>query len=97
MSVNINYKPPTNNQKWISLQNGAFAVVEGNAAHPVPKGLYRIFLTNNEEMTGIIFILLPLFDGPFSNNMFPYMMPYDDSLPTIINKVSQIHIDAELI
>jgi hypothetical protein len=97
MSVNINYKPPTNIQKWKTLQNGAFAIIEGNEPHPVPKGLYRIFLTNNEEMTGLIFILLPLFDGPFPDNMFPYMMPDGDNLPTIINNVSQIHIDVELV
>lgn len=97
MSVNINYKPPTNVHKWQTLQNGAFVIIEGNESHPVPKGLYRIFLTNNEDNTGIVFILLPLFDGPFPNNMFPYMLPYDDNLPTIVNNVSQIHIDAELV
>ena len=94
--ININYKPPTNTQRWKTLQNGSFAIIEGNATHPIPKGLYRIFLTNNEDNTNLVFILLPLFDGPFPQNLFPFMLQDDSDLPTIVNTVAQVHLDVEL-
>jgi hypothetical protein len=99
MSVNIIYKEPTNLLKWKALQNGDFVIIEGNSFHPVPKGLYRIFILNPPEESfdsNISFALLPLFDGPFSENLYPYMITDEENLPTIINKVSQIHIDVNL-
>lgn len=100
MSVNINYKEPTNLLKWKTLQNGSFVIVEGNSSHPIPKGLYRVFILNPPEESfdsNKSFALLPLFDGPFTENLYPYMITDEENLPTIVNKVSQIHIDVDLL
>lgn len=99
MSVNINYKEPTNLLKWKTLQNGEFIIIEGNSFHPVPKGLYRVFILNPPEESfdsDTSYALLPLFDGPFDENLYPYMITNEENLPTIINKVSQIHIDVDM-
>lgn len=99
MSVNINYKETTNTEKWKTIQNGAYLVIEGNPTHPVPKGLYRVFIINPPEEssdTDKSFALFPLFDGPFPENLYPYMITDGENLPTILNKVSQIHIDVDL-
>lgn len=99
MSVNINYKEATNVQKWKTLQNGSFVILEGNPTHPIPKGLYRVFVIDPpEECVGanVSFALSPLFAGPFPENLYPYMITDEENLPTILNKVSQIHIDVDL-
>ena len=99
MSVNINYKTLTNEQKWATLKNGDFIIAEGTPSHPIPKGLYRIFtITPDDEAFkfDVTITLLPLFDGPFPNNMFPYMITDKENLPTIINKVSQVLIDVDV-
>lgn len=100
MSVNINYTETTNLQKWQTLNNGEFAILEGNSQHPIPKGLYRIFVVTPDEKafdSDISYALLPLFDAAFPANMFPYMMPNDENLPPVINKVSQVHIDVNIV
>lgn len=104
MSININYKSPTNLQKWNTLQNGTFAIIEGTQEHPFPKGLYRVFIMRNideppiepVEPDVVSYILIPMFDGPFEDGMFPYMLPVSNKMPEIINKISQVHIDVEL-
>lgn len=102
MSVNINYTETTNLQKWKTLNNGEFAILEGNHHHPIQKGLYRVFIItpDDDELPqelNVSYALLPLFDAAFPANMFPYMMPNDENLPKIINKVSQVHIDVNIV
>ena len=104
MSVNINFRPPTNNSKWESVKSGDFVVLEGTPEHPIPQGLYRIFIITDIPTEAIpilphknIFII-PMFDGPFDENMFPYMFPYmlsNSLLPTLIQKINRINIEVE--
>ena len=100
MSVNINFKQPTNDSKWESVETGDYLLLEGTPNHPIPKGLYRIFIyisdvdpTDNSNNKTVC--LVPLFDGPFEPNMFPYMCP-DINYPTIIQKINKVNIDAEV-
>jgi hypothetical protein len=105
MSVNITYKPLTNEQKWNSLQNGSFAIVEGNQEHPIPNGLYRIFIMRDEEVVPtepgespiVSYILVPMFDGPFVDGMYPYMLPISNTMPPLLHKINQILIDVDVV
>lgn len=96
MNVNINYKQSTNITKWESVKTGDCVILEGTPEHPIPQGLYRVFIIT-EEITNIknIFIV-PLFEGPFADNMFPYMLN-NIPLPTISQKINKITIDAEIL
>ena len=96
MSVNINFKPSTNISKWESIQSGDFVVLEGVSEHPIPNGLYRIFVfTEPEPSNHRNFFIIPMFDGPFEENMFPYMMS-NFPLPTLIQKINKVSIDVEV-
>lgn len=97
MSVNINFKPFTNEAKWVSLNSGDFVVLEGTPEHPIPAGLYRVFIiTEPEPPHNKTIFVVPLFDGPFEGNMFPYMLN-NFPLPTITQRVSKINIDVEVL
>lgn len=96
MSVNVNFKPSTNESKWASLKSGDFAVLEGTPEHPIPQGLYRVFIiTENEPPHHRNIFVVPLFDGPFAENMFPYMLN-NFPLPTLIQQVIKITMEAEV-
>ena len=96
MSVNISFKPSTNESKWASLKSGDFVVLDGIPEHPIPNGLYRVFIiTDAEPPHHRTFVILPVFDGPFSENMFPYMLN-NFPLPTIVHKVSKVSVDVEV-
>jgi hypothetical protein len=76
MSVTFNVKPITNEGKWKAVKSGDFLVLEPVPDHPIPAGLYRAFILtepdHNEKRT---YCILPLFDGTFAENMFPYTFP----------------------
>lgn len=92
MSVNITYKSING---WDSVINGDFLILEGTTDHPIPKGLYRAFIiTNESDDPPQTFCLIPMFDGPFEKNMFPYML--GDSFPKLISKVKSVNINAEV-
>jgi hypothetical protein len=100
MSVNINFKPSTNNSKWETVKSGDFVVLEGTPEHPIPQGLYRVFIITEIPTEAIptpphknIFVI-PMFDGPFDENMFPYMLS-NFPLPTLIQKINRINIEVE--
>lgn len=100
MSVNINFKPSTNNSKWETVKSGDFVVLEGTPEHPIPQGLYRVFIITEIPTEPIptlhhknIFVI-PMFDGPFNENMFPYMLS-NFPLPTLIQKINRINIEVE--
>lgn len=104
MSININFKPISNESKWKSIVNGDFVVIENSPTHPIPSGVYRIFIipVNAENLDPSIssftlpkqFIIVPMFDGPFEIGMFPYIItqPY----PNIKQLINKIHIEAEI-
>lgn len=96
MSVNVNFKPSTNISKWESIKSGDFAVLEGTPEHPIPAGLYRAFIITESEPPNLrnIFIV-PMFDGPFEESMFPYMLN-NFPLPTLVQKANRVSIDAEV-
>jgi hypothetical protein len=105
MSVNVTIKPTSNISKWESLQSGDFAMLEGIPEHPIPNGLYRVFIVTETypaiEGKRNIF-LIPMFDGPFEENAFPYILnafPYilnNFPLPIITQKVNGVTIDVEV-
>jgi hypothetical protein len=92
MSVKINFKPSSNEAKWNLIKSGDFAVLEGTQENPIPQGLYRIFVAVDEKQQKT-YLLTPLFDGPFEDGMFPYMVT--NMLPKLIQPVSKLHIEAE--
>lgn len=94
MSVNINIRQTSNETKWASIQNGDFAIIEGIPEHPLPNGLYRIFHTPKEEAVNG-YLLIPMFDGPFAENMFPYWLS-EGPLPPIQQLVNKVHIEIEV-
>lgn len=96
MSVSVNFKPSTNESKWTALKSGDFVVLEGTQEHPIPNGLYRVFIVVEPEPPHhrTLFIV-PLFDGPFQENMFPYILN-NFPLPTLVQRVSKINIEAEV-
>jgi hypothetical protein len=94
--VNINYKQSTNVTKWESVKTGDFVMLEGTPEHPIPQGLYRIFIiTEPEPPNPKSIFIVPLFDGPFENNMFPYLLN-NFPLPTMVQKVNKVMIEAEV-
>ena len=96
MSVNINFNETSNETKWNSIKNGDFAVIQGNTSHPIPSNLYRIFTVLDDETDQkVSFILLPMFDGPFQQNMFPYLIPTSAAPPIISKMIHKISINAE--
>ena len=101
MNVNIKFLPVPNETKWIPIKNGDFAILGTNADNPIPEGLYRIFIVpkENEEIVDIIYpesrdkyILIPMFDGPFPEGMFPYLLN-KKTFPPIVNIANQINIE----
>lgn len=107
MSVNITYFETSNETKWKSIiKNGDFAVIEGTPEHPIPEGLYRVFLLPREQDLDLVpnvpnvqqynYLLLPMFDGPFLDNMFPYMIDAEGVLPPIKQIVTKILIEAQV-
>ena len=91
MSININYKPKSNESLWETLKNGSFALIQGDTNHPIQEGLYRVFIIDNPERT---WILIPMYDGDFDMGIFPYMINKD--FPPIKHLISKINIEAEL-
>ena len=95
MSVNVNFKPSSNERKWESLKSGDFAVLEGTPEHPIPNGLYRVFtITDPEPPQPRNIFVVPMFEGPFNENMFPYMLN-NLPLPILTQKINRVSIDAE--
>jgi hypothetical protein len=96
MNVNINLKSPSNDSKWNSLQTGDFIIAEGTSEHPIPNGLYQVFIiTDTNPNVPKTIIIVPIFDGPFNENMFPYMLPRSP-FPILSQKVNNINIIAEV-
>lgn len=97
MSVNIKFKQVSNDTKWTTIQNGDFAIIEGDEKITIPNGLYRIFIvpsqTNNEPR---IICLIPIFEGPFAEGLFPFFLPFQSPLPRLVQQVNKINIDAEV-
>jgi len=95
MSVNVNFKPSSNEKRWESLKSGDFAVLEGTPEHPIPNGLYRVFtITDPEPPQPRNIFVVPMFEGPFNENMFPYMLN-NLPLPILTQKINRVSIDAE--
>lgn len=101
MSVKINLKPVSEEQKWKSINNGDFIVIETNQKHPIDSGLYRVFTILPEESMSNPnfdptpnFILIPMFGGPFPNGLFPYMLT-ELPFPNITRVISKINIEVE--
>ena len=94
MSVSINFKPSSNEDKWKTLKSGDFVFLENSTEHPIPIGLYRVFIiVGEEEPHDKNIFIVPMYDGDFGN-MFPYMVntpPY----PVMKHKVDHINIDVE--
>lgn len=90
MSVNINFTPPSNVDKWKSVENGDFMFLKGTAIHPIPDGLYRIFLMEDKVENNIF--IVPMFNGPFELNMFHHVFQIDLDSPLVIEKVKNISI-----
>jgi hypothetical protein len=93
--VNINFKQSTNVTKWESVKTGDYVVLEGTPEHPIPQGLYRIFIITELETNKKSIFIVPLFEGPFENNMFPYLLD-NFPLPTLVQKVNKVMIEAEV-
>jgi len=94
--VNINFKQSTNVTKWEAVKTGDYVVLEGTPEHPIPQGLYRIFIiTEPQPPNPRNIFIVPIFEGPFENNMFPYMLN-NFPLPTLVHKVNKVLIEAEV-
>ena len=94
MSVNINIKPPTNESRWLSVASGDFLLIKGTSEHPIPDGLYRVFIVKAESQS---IFLTPLFDGDFPDNMFPYIFEQGiPDLPVITEKIHSVTIEIQL-
>lgn len=95
MSVSINIKSSTNVSKWESIKSGDFVMLEGTTEHPIPNGLYRIFIITDPELATRNIFVIPMFDGPFEESMFPYVLN-NFPLPTLTQKINNISIDVEV-
>lgn len=99
MSVNINFRPTSNATRWASIKDGDFVILEGNQEHPVPAGLYRIFVMppdpTSETASRPQYVLLPMFDGPFNPGLFPYVLS-EGTLPEIKHLIHKVHIEVEV-
>jgi len=96
MNVNINLKPSNNESKWNAIENGDYAVLASTPEHPLPNGLYRIFFVPAQENEPRNLCLMPLFDGPFTEGMFPMFVPAVLPLPKLIHKIIKITVEAEV-
>ena len=95
MSININIKSVDNKIKWNSVKNGDFLFLEGIPEHPIPSGLYRTFVLNPKAANESFFIM-PMFEGEFPENMFPYLITDTVAYPKILNTITKISIDVEI-
>lgn len=96
MSVNVKFKQVSNDTKWSSIQNGDFAVLEQGESG-FPSGLYRLFLVPSQvETEPKTLCLIPMFDGPFAEGLFPFFIPFTPPFPRLVQKVNRINIDAEV-
>ncbi len=94
MSVKINFRAAPEAQKWATVQNGDYAILEGI----VPDGLYRIFLIPQQDTGEIVTCLFPLFDGPFAEGLFPFFLDPDTTgYPKLKHRISKINIDVEVV
>lgn len=96
MSVNINIKQITDNSKWETVNSGDFVILEGTPEHPIPHGLYRVFIISDSDspLNKNIFIV-PMFDGPFEGKMFPYVIS-NVPFPKIIHIVNHVNIEVKI-
>lgn len=100
MSVNINFRPTSNATRWSSIKDGDFAILDGNQEHPIPSGLYRVFVMPADPQAEVAqpmpqFVLLPIFDGPFNPGTFPYIVS-SAPLPEIKHLIHKVHVDVEV-
>jgi len=103
MSVNITVKQTnpiiTNILKWKSVNSNDFVILEGSEKHPIPYGLYRIFIISDQELPPVKDIMaIPMFAGPFEENLFPYAIPLHppEELPTIKQTINNITIEVNV-
>ncbi len=92
MSVQIKFRAAPESQKWESIQNGDYAILEGI----VPDGLYRIFVIPQPDNDRTICII-PLFDGPFTDGQFPFFLEGKDNFPKLKHRISKVNIDVEVV
>lgn len=93
MSVNISFKQSSNQSKWDSIKNGDFIFLDTSEHHPIDAGLYRVFEFPGQEQK--TYAIIPLFEGVFTEGMFPYMIDGTIPPPPIAHKVNKLHIDVE--
>lgn len=93
MSVQINFRAAPDSQKWNSVQNGDYAILEGI----VPDGLYRIFIIPQQESGERVICLFPLFDGPFAEGLFPFFIDGKAGYPKLKHRISKVSIDVEVV
>lgn len=93
MSVQINFRAAPDSQKWNSVQNGDYAILEGI----VPDGLYRIFIIPQQESGERVICLFPLFDGPFAEGLFPFFIDSKVGYPKLKHRISKVSIDVEVV
>lgn len=92
MSVNINLKQTSNEDRWLSIKSGDFAIIAGTNEHPIPEGLYRVFSVPTDDHSQ--WFITPMFGESFEDGMFPYMVC--NPPPLIKQTVHRVHIEVEV-
>ena len=96
MSVQINFKAAPAASQWSSVKTGDFIIAEGTPEFPLQNGLYRVFLVP-QEGDEIVYCLLPLFNGPFTEGMYPVFINASQGFPKLKHRVSKINVEVEVI
>ena len=97
MSVNVKFTQTISNEtKWQSIHNGDFSIIDGDEKFSIPNGLYRIFIVPSQTDDPKTICLVPMFEGPFAEGLFPFFIPFLSPLPHIANAVNKVNIDAEV-
>lgn len=95
MSVSLKISTISNEERWSAIRSGDFVLLDKRNEHPIPAGLYRVFKLPGQVTTEMgtpaeIFVV-PMFDGPFEDGLFPYNVsaPY----PKIAQVIADVKIE----
>jgi hypothetical protein len=96
MSVSLNIRHISNEDRWNALENGAFILLEGSSVHPIPSGLYRVFIMPSDH-PGIskTWFLVPMGDGPFEVGFYPYGV--ESQPPPLKQVISHVNIEVSTV
>lgn len=103
MSVSLNIRHISNEDRWKSLKNGDFVLLEGSPEHPIPSDLYRVFempnteveLPNGASMGNKMWFIVPMGDGPFPDGFYPYSV--SNPLPPLKQVIKHVNIEVSTV